>query len=58
MHADSFRPLTVVAREAGRELRNATRMHGVMIATREQRRAGRRAERSGMEAVVAQHLIC
>jgi len=52
-----LRPLTIVAGKAGRELRNATRMHGVMVATREQRRAGRRAKRGRMEAVVAQPLI-
>src|SRR4029077_4139163 len=52
-----LRPLTIVAGEPGRELRNAARMYGVMISTGEQRRAGRRAKRGRMEAVVAQPFI-
>src|SRR6185437_15371281 len=41
-------PLTIVAGEPGRQLCNAPRVHGVMIATGEQRCAGRRAKRGRM----------
>ena len=44
----------VVARRRGRELGHHAHPHRVVVATREQRRARRRAQRGGVETVVAQ----
>ena len=45
-----------VARRRGRDLRDAAHTHRVMVAAAQQRRAGGRAERGGVEAVVLQPL--
>src|SRR5580658_3728089 len=50
-------PLTVIAGEASRHLRDHAGVDRVMIASGEERRTRRRAERCRMEAVVAQALV-
>jgi hypothetical protein len=51
------RPRAVIARKAGGHLRDHTAVNGVVVASGEQRRSRRRAERCGVKAVVAQALV-
>src|SRR5580765_1433581 len=51
-------PLTVIAGKAGCQLRNATSVDRVVVASGEERRSRRRAKRRGMKAVEAQTFVC
>ncbi len=53
----ALRQHAVVARVGGRRIEHRTDTHGVRIAASQQRGTGRRADRAGMEAVVAQALV-